>query len=203
MQLVCLVSQDDIPVVHQSSSPADRGDSRVISNQRQGLPAKARTIDASPNRKGHISVLVDLDVIDSVIVGWVWAHAAPTDGGWVAAWRPADALRGGGVGTHHRATKLLVAGGQHGSGRREKRESVGKVREAGQQTQAAKNKGFIFSDLHSNPKQLKNFWCVWKVGPKGWLSKVPPVSHQAALIVQSKDCLGGYPALIICSIYFF
>lgn len=170
MQLVCLVSQDNIPVVHQSSSPADWGDSRVISNQRQGLPAKAHTIAASSNRKGHISVLVNLDVIDSVIVGRVWAHAAPTDGGWVAAWRPADALRGGGggEGTHHRATELLVEGGQHGSGRREKRESVGKVRDAGQQTRAAKNKGFIFSERHSNPKQLKNFWCVWKVGPKGW-----------------------------------
>lgn len=32
---------------------------------------------------------------------------------------------------------------------------------------------------------------------------MPPVSHQAALIVQSKDYLGGYPALIICSIFFF
>lgn len=143
MQLVCLVSQDDIPVVHQSSSPADWGYSRVISNQRQGPPAKASTIAASSSRKGHISVLVNLDIIDSVIVGRVWAHAAPTDGGWVAVWWPADALRGGGgVGTHHRATELLVEGGQHGSGKREKRESVGKVRDAGQQTRGAKNKGF-------------------------------------------------------------
>lgn len=74
------------------------------------------------------------------------------------------------------------------------------VKDAGRQTQAAKNKGLIFSELHSNPKQLKNFWCVWKVGPKGLGSKVPPVSHQAALIVQSKDFLGGYPALVICFI---
>lgn len=134
VQLVCLVSQDDISVVHQSSSPADRGGSRVISNQRQVPPAKASTIATSSNRKGHICVLVHLHVIDSVIVGGVWAHAAPTDGGWVAAGRPADALRGGGVGTHHRTTQLLVEGGQHGSGRREKRKSGRKVREAGQQT---------------------------------------------------------------------
>lgn len=117
MQLVCLVSQDDVPVVHQPSSPADRGDSRVISNQRQGPPAKANAVaSSSSSRKGHICVLVDLDVIDGVIVGRVWTHAAPTDGGWVAAWRLADALRGGGsVGTHHRATMFLVEGGQHGS----------------------------------------------------------------------------------------
>lgn len=141
-------------MVHQSSSPADWGDSRVISNQRQGLSAKARTIATSSNRKGHISVLVDLDVIDSVIVGRVWAHTAPTDGGWVAAWWPADALRGGGggVGTHHQATEVLVEGGQHGSGRRQRRESVGKVRDADQQTRAAKSKG-LFSELQSNPKQ--------------------------------------------------
>lgn len=29
VQLVCLVGQDDVPVVHQPSSPADRGDSGV------------------------------------------------------------------------------------------------------------------------------------------------------------------------------
>lgn len=34
---------------------------------------------------------------------------------------------------------------------------VGKVRDTGQQTQEAKNKGLIFSELHSNPKQLENF----------------------------------------------
>lgn len=124
MQLVCLVGQDDVPVVHQPSSPADRGDSRVISNQRQGPPAKASAVATSCARKGHVRVLVDLDVTDGVVVGRVWAHAAPADGGWVAAWRPADALGGGGsMGTHHRATMFLVEGGQHGSGRRERRET--------------------------------------------------------------------------------
>lgn len=154
MQLVCLVSQDDVPVVHQPSSPADRGDSRVISNQRQGPPAKANAVASPSSRKGHICVLVDLDVIDGVIVGRVWAHAAPTDGGWVAAWRPADALRGGGsVGTHHRATMFLVEGGQHGSeeGRKgkigERLEMLSKKKTLGR-----KNKGFIFSELRSNPR---------------------------------------------------
>lgn len=128
MQLVCLVSQDDVPVVHQPSSPADRGDGRVISDQRQGPPAKADAVaaSASSSRKGHICEAVDLDVIDGVIVGRVGAHAAPTDGGWVAAWRPADGLSGGGsVGTHHRATMFLVDRRQHGSGRREKRRCWG------------------------------------------------------------------------------
>lgn len=115
MQLVCLVSQDDVPVVHQPSSPADRGHRGVIGNQGQGPAAKANA-----NGKGSIRVLVHLDVVDSVVVGGVWAHAAPTDGGWGA---PADALGGGrSVGTHHRATMVLVEGGPHGSGRRDRGE---------------------------------------------------------------------------------
>lgn len=119
MQLVCLVSQDDVPVVHQPSSPADRGHRGVTGNQGQGPAAKTDAIATSPNGKGSIRVLVHLDVVDSVVVGGVWALAAPTDGGWGA---PADALGGGGnVGTHHRATMILVEGGQHGSGRKEQR----------------------------------------------------------------------------------
>lgn len=82
VQLVCLVGQDDIAVVHQSSPPADQRDCgvSVTGNQGHGTPTRA-----NPTDEGHFSVLLHPDVIDSVIVGWVGAHAASTDWGRVAA----------------------------------------------------------------------------------------------------------------------
>lgn len=120
MHLVCLVGQDDVPVVHQSSPAADQRDCGVIGDQRHGAPAGANPVAPTSTDKGHVPVLVHPDVIDSVIVGGVGAHAAPTDWGRVAAQRPVEALRRGGarrsLGPHRRAAMVLVEGGQHGAG---------------------------------------------------------------------------------------
>lgn len=79
---MCLVGQDDIAMVHKSSPPANQRDCgvSVAGNQGHGTPA-----GANPTDEGHFSVLLHPDVIDSVIVGGVGTHAAPTDGGRVAA----------------------------------------------------------------------------------------------------------------------
>lgn len=84
MQLVCLVGQYDIAMVHQSSPPADRWDCGVgaAGNQGHGAPAGA---NSNSTDKGHFSVLLHPDIIDSVIVGGIGAHAAPADRGRVAA----------------------------------------------------------------------------------------------------------------------
>lgn len=87
MPLVCLVGQDDITVVHQSSPSSDRWNCgvSVAGNQGHGAPAGANPIATTSTDKGHFSVLLHPDVIDSVIVGGVGAHAAPADWGRVAA----------------------------------------------------------------------------------------------------------------------
>ena len=87
MPLVCLVSQDDIAVVHQSSPPADERHCGVVAagDQGQGAPAGADPVAAASTEKGHVSVLVDPDVVDGVIVGGVGAHAAAADRGRGAA----------------------------------------------------------------------------------------------------------------------
>lgn len=87
MPLVCLVSQDDIAVVHQSSPPADEWDGGVSAagDQGQGASTGPDPVAAASAEKWHISVLVDPDVVDGVIVGGVGAHAAPADRGRGAA----------------------------------------------------------------------------------------------------------------------
>lgn len=73
-------------MVHQSSPPADERDCGVIAvgNQGQRAPARANPIATTSTSKGHFSVLLHPDVINSVIVGGVGAHAAPADWGRVA-----------------------------------------------------------------------------------------------------------------------
>ncbi len=87
MQLVCLVGQDDITVVHQSSPPADQRDRGVIAagDQGHGAPARVNPVATASTDKGHFFVLLHPHVIDGVIIGGVGAHAAPADWGRVAA----------------------------------------------------------------------------------------------------------------------
>lgn len=123
VQLVRLVRQDDIAVVHYSSPPADQWDGGVIGvgTQGHGAPAWANPKAAATSTdEGHLLVLVHPHVIHGVIVGGIGAHAAPTDWGRGAAQRPVEALRGGRagrhLGPHHRAAMFLIEGGQHGAG---------------------------------------------------------------------------------------
>lgn len=95
VQFVRLVCQDDIPVVHQSSPPADQWDSGVgfAGNQGHGAPAGVNPITTTSTDEGHFLVLLHTDIINSMIVGGVWTHTAPADWGRAAAQRPVEALR--------------------------------------------------------------------------------------------------------------
>lgn len=87
MQLVCLVGQDDITVVHQSPPPPDQRDFGVVvaGNQGHGAPAGADPVATTSTDEGHFSVLLHPDVIHSMIVGGIGPHAAPADWGRGAA----------------------------------------------------------------------------------------------------------------------
>lgn len=122
VQLMCLMGQDDIPVIHRPSSPANEWNCWVIVviNEGQGALAIVILITASSTREGHFTVLLHLDIIHSMIVRGVGAHTAPTDWRRATAQWPVEALRRRGAGRslrpHHRAAMVLIERGQHEAG---------------------------------------------------------------------------------------
>lgn len=122
VQLVCLVRQDDITVVHHSPpTPDQRGGGVIVTGGSQGHGTPSRAIVATHD--GHLSELVHPHVIHSVVVGGVGAHAAPTDWRRGAAQHTVEALSRGRagrrLGPRLRAAVVVIEGGQHGAARRE------------------------------------------------------------------------------------
>lgn len=81
VQLVCLMGQDDIPVIHQSPPPTNQWNCGVIvaGNQGQRVLARETPIAVTSTTEGNFTVMLHLNVIHSMIVCGVGAYAAPAD----------------------------------------------------------------------------------------------------------------------------